>query len=95
MQPSQVPTHKAKIAFMLALLTGRALTWSTAVWQNRLTSHSTLQTFITDLRATFYHSSRERSSSLLRIRQGSRSVAGYTIDFRALAAWSGWNDAAL
>lgn len=36
LQPSQFPMEWAKIAYMISLLTGRALEWATAVWQNRL-----------------------------------------------------------
>lgn len=77
---------------MIALITGRALAWATASWQNRLTSHSTLQDFISELRATFEHSSGVGSSSLLRLCQGTRTEVDYTIDFPTLAAVSGWND---
>lgn len=38
---------------------------------------------------------RDASNRLTNIRQGSRSVADYAIEFRTLAAESGWNDPAL
>lgn len=45
----------------------------------------------------FDHSvqTREAASQLLTLKQGSRSVADYSIEFRVLAAGSGWNNSAL
>lgn len=93
MQPSQFPTERAKVAYMISLLTGRALEWATAVWQNLLAAHTTAHEFIQALKATFHHPHLTSGvvSPLLRIRQGGRSVADYTIEFRTLAASSGWN----
>ncbi|KAK3521274.1 hypothetical protein QTP70_002920 [Hemibagrus guttatus] len=95
--PQKFPTERFKIAYMIALLTGKALAWATAIWQHRLSDHPTVDTFITALRSTFDHSSKERglTSSLLRMHQGIHSVAAYTIDFRTVAATSGWNEQAL
>lgn len=96
MQPSQFPTEMDKITFLIALLTGRALAWATTTCQHKLNSYSLLQSFLAVFRDTFDHSSKEeRSSSLLRIRQGSRSEANYASGFRTQAAASGWNDVAL
>ncbi|KAK0131553.1 Retrotransposon-like protein 1 [Merluccius polli] len=38
---------------------------------------------------------REASQRLLQLRQGSRSVASFAVEFRTLAAESGWNEEAL
>ena len=38
---------------------------------------------------------REASQRLLRLRQGSRSVASFAVEFRTLTAESGWNEEAL
>ncbi|KAF7640739.1 hypothetical protein LDENG_00018860, partial [Lucifuga dentata] len=38
---------------------------------------------------------KDAAKRLLSLRQGSRSVAEYSIDFRVLAAESGWNEEAL
>ncbi|KAK3517551.1 hypothetical protein QTP70_012622 [Hemibagrus guttatus] len=53
--------------------------------------------FLSPSDRAFDHPSRERclTSSLLQMRQGIRSMAAYTIDFRTVAASSGWNEQAL
>ena len=49
------------------------------------------------MRSVFDHPVRgkEASHSLLQLRQGSRSVASFAVEFRTLAAESGWNEEAL
>lgn len=53
--------------------------------------------FEDDFKRVFDHSvqPQEAPSQLLSLKQGSRSVADYSIEFRVLAAGSGWNDSAL
>ena len=51
-----------------------------------------------EMRKVFHHPVRgkEASQRLLQLRQGSRSVAGsLAVEFRTLAAESGWNEEAL
>lgn len=49
------------------------------------------------MRKVFDHPVRDKDAAkhLLPLRQGSRSVAEFTIEFRTFAAESGWNDEAL
>ena len=53
--------------------------------------------FIKEMRRVFDHPVRgkEASQRLLHLRQGSRSVASFAVEFRTLAAESGWNKEAL
>ena len=96
-QPSRFPSERAKVAYIISLLSGRALAWATPVWENRTDVCASSEQFIAALRRTFHHpvSGGEASSRLLRIRQGRRPLADYSIEFRTLAAESGWNSEAL
>uniref|UniRef100_A0A674PMU1 Gypsy retrotransposon integrase-like protein 1 n=1 Tax=Takifugu rubripes TaxID=31033 RepID=A0A674PMU1_TAKRU len=97
LQPLTYPSDRAKIAFMVNLLSGRAAQWATAVLENQTPASSSFPFFTAELRRVFDHpiQSSEASSQILSLRQGPSSVADYSIRFRILAARSGWNDAAL
>ncbi|KAG7503598.1 hypothetical protein JOB18_041686 [Solea senegalensis] len=70
---------------------GRAAAWATAEWDcNSPACHSSDRS-ITALQRVFDHT----TPALESMRQNQDSVADYAINFRAAAAESGWNDAAL
>ncbi|KAI4900898.1 hypothetical protein NFI96_007223 [Prochilodus magdalenae] len=96
-QPSRFPTERAKVAYIISLLTGRALSWATPVWEKQPTVCATSRAFMAALRSVFDHPvcGGEIGSRFFRIRQGRRSVADYAIEFRTLAAESNWNSASL
>lgn len=82
---------------MISLLTGRALSWATAQWEAESPDCARADTFSASLLRVFNHpvSGREASRRLNSLKQGSRSVSEFSIEFRTLAAESKWNDEAL
>lgn len=97
LQPSSFPSDRSKIAYIITLLSGRALSWATAVWEARSPFCSSYASFVEEFRRVFNHplQGREASKELLSIKQGNRSVAEYAIQFRTIAATSGWDKEAL
>ncbi|KAI2650240.1 Transposon Tf2-6 polyprotein [Labeo rohita] len=97
LQPSCFPTESSKVAYVVTLLTGKALDWATALWdqQSPLTENS--EAFISEMKRVFYHpaSRGDANYHLLRLSQGTRSVSEFAIEFRTLATEAGWNSQAL
>lgn len=93
LQPATFPTDRARIAYVITLLTGRAREWGTAVWDTQAPFCSTYKEFCEEMRRVFDRSQhgREAARELLRVRQGGRSVSDYAIQFRTLAATTDWN----
>lgn len=96
-KPITYSQDHSKIAFIMGLLQGKALDWATAMWQSNSDIHNDYKKFVQELKKVFDHpvQGKEASKRLLTIRQGSRSVAEYSVEFRTLAAEAGWDDAAL
>lgn len=96
-QPLTYSTDKAKVAFIMSLLSGKASAWAVALVNSRSPVCNTLDTFANEMRRVFDHplQSKEASSRLLSLRQGNSSVSSYSIDFRILAAETGWDERAL
>ncbi len=53
MQPHQFPTERAKISFILSLLTGRALQWAKSLWKQNGPVTQPLNAFTTHFREVF------------------------------------------
>lgn len=83
LQPSSFPSDRAKIAYVITILSGKALSFSFC---------SSFSAFEEEFKRVFDHpiSGWEASKRLLSIRQGHRSAAEYAIHFRTIAAGSGW-----
>ena len=81
----------------MSLLVDDALRWAIAAVENTPVFATDYSQFKSEFRAVFDHPAdgHDASSRLLAIRQGPRSVAQYTLQFRILAAESRWNDHAL
>lgn len=82
---------------MVSLLSGPARQWGTVEWSRKSPVCSSYKHFAKDLLLTF-DPARPKKESALRlaeVKQGSRSVSQYSIEFRTLAADSDWNDSAL
>uniref|UniRef100_A0A672H822 CCHC-type domain-containing protein n=1 Tax=Salarias fasciatus TaxID=181472 RepID=A0A672H822_SALFA len=97
LQPLSYPTDRARICYLIGLLKGSARAWGTTVWENQSPVCQTYQAFTLEMKKIFDHPvrGREAGDRLTIIRQGSRSVAEFAIEFRILAAECGWNDQAL
>lgn len=96
LQLSSFPTEESKIAFIITLLTGRAASWGTTVWEQRLPCCASFQAFSQELKKVFDRAAygREAARLLAELRQGDRTVADYSIAFRTLSAECGWNSEA-
>ncbi|KAL0188522.1 hypothetical protein M9458_015621 [Cirrhinus mrigala] len=96
-QPHLYPTDEGKIAFVCSLLTGRALDWATAVWDLGRPTFPSFATFLQSFKEAFQPSpeSSEAGEQIMALKQGRRTAADYALDFRTLAAQSGWNDGPL
>ncbi len=99
LQPSKFTTARSKVAYVITLLSGKALAWATALWEQspQPAICSDYSCFIEEMRRVFDHpvSGREAASRLLQLTQASPSVAELAVDFRTLAMESGWNQEAL
>lgn len=97
LQPSSYTSDKSRIAFVLSLLTGKASQWATACWESKSEIFQSFVAFTEEMRRVFDHplKGKEAAKRLLMLTQGSSAVAQYAVDFRILAAESGWDDTAL
>lgn len=97
LQPHTFSSEVAKVAYVINHLAGRARLWGTAEWEGKTAACSSFQAFSTELMKVFDLESGEAEAArlLFQLRQGSRSVADYSIDFRTLASRSGFNAPAL
>ncbi|KAK3569918.1 hypothetical protein QTP86_007352 [Hemibagrus guttatus] len=96
-QPILYVADITRCAFMLSLLTGRALDWASAIWDSDPQIQSSLSYFMELLCDVFEYPTGGKGTSvqLLELWQGVDIVADYVIKFHTLAAQSGWNDTAL
>ncbi|KAL0152325.1 hypothetical protein M9458_052048, partial [Cirrhinus mrigala] len=96
-QPHLYPTDECKISFVCSLLSGRALDWATAVWRLDRPAFPSFAAFLQRFKEVFQPSSKsgEAGEQIMKLRQGRRTAADYALDFRTLAAQSGWNDGPL
>ncbi|KAK3509259.1 hypothetical protein QTP70_027039 [Hemibagrus guttatus] len=96
-QPGMYRQEETQCAFVLSLLTSRALEWASAVWDADPQVRSSFSYFAELIREVFEYPAggKDISTQLMELRQGSDTAADYAIKFRTLAAQSGWNDASL
>lgn len=97
LQSLAFPTERSRVAYLITLLTGRARDWGTAVWDANAACCSTYTAFTEEMRKVFDRSfsGREAAREIMALRQGTRSVYDYAIEFRTLSASCNWNDDAL
>ncbi|XP_063043653.1 uncharacterized protein LOC134437997 [Engraulis encrasicolus] len=97
LQSLAFPTERSRVAYLITLLTGRAREWGTAVWDANATCCSSYKTFTDEMKKVFdrSHAGREAAREIMALRQGTRSVFDYAIEFRTLSASCKWNDDAL
>ncbi|KAL0167476.1 hypothetical protein M9458_035698, partial [Cirrhinus mrigala] len=97
MQPQQFTSENAKVAFLISLLTGKALQWAKAIWNSDNPIIHSYEQFTSHFSAVFSTTTDRLSTSdqLFRLQQGNSTIHQYTLHFRTLAAASGWNETAL
>ncbi|KAK3531883.1 hypothetical protein QTP70_034386 [Hemibagrus guttatus] len=96
-QPGVYSKEETRCAFIMSLLTDRALEWASAVWDADPQIRSSFSHFTGLIREVFEYPAggKDVSVQLMELRQGTDTAADYAIMFRTLAARSGWNDASL
>ncbi len=96
-QEEQFYSDEKKCAFLMSLLSGKAIDWATAVWETERLFRTSYKYFVQQLRDVFEYPTggKDISTQLLHMSQGNRTAADYAIEFRTLAAQSGWNDISL
>lgn len=70
---------------MLTILTGKALTWASAIWDR----------FLSMLKRVFDYAQEGTYDRLMSLSQGRQRVVEFALEFRTLAAKSRWNEPAL
>ncbi|KAK3538314.1 hypothetical protein QTP70_035244, partial [Hemibagrus guttatus] len=96
-QPGMYSNEETQCAFVMSLLTNRALEWASVVWDADPQIRSSFSHFAGLIREVFEYPAggKDISVQLMELRQGTDTAADYAIMFRTLAAQSGWNDASL
>ncbi|KAK3529972.1 hypothetical protein QTP86_009360 [Hemibagrus guttatus] len=97
MQPHSYPDDRAKVAFIVSHLGGKALRWAEPLRTQNNPIMSSLPRFTEHFKEVFGQPERDSSlgERLCQLKQGSMSVSDYALQFRTLAAASGWNEQAL
>ncbi|KAI2647139.1 Transposon Tf2-6 polyprotein [Labeo rohita] len=96
-QGDKFESEEKRCAFLMTLLTGRALDWASAVWDTDPQFKRSVDHFLQQVHEVFEYPAggRDISTQLMNATQGNRTAAEYAIEVRTLAAQSGWNDVAL
>lgn len=81
----------------MGLLQEKALACTSAVREGQSAIRQSYKIFVGKLWKVFYHpvQGKEAAKRLMALRQGSHSVAEYSVDFKTLAAEAGWDESAL
>uniref|UniRef100_A0A8C5WLK6 Retrotransposon gag domain-containing protein n=1 Tax=Leptobrachium leishanense TaxID=445787 RepID=A0A8C5WLK6_9ANUR len=95
--PWSYPTDRAKVAFVINHLTDKALCWANPLWETDKPIVYNYREFITAFRRAFDPPGRKTNAakSLLRLRQGTKSLGDYALEFRSLASELNWNNETL
>lgn len=96
-QPEAFVRDTTKCSFVMSLFTGKALEWASAVWDQDEMLRTSFAYFCKQIREVFEYPAggRDVSMQLVELCQNNRTVAEYAVDFRTIAAQSGWNETAL
>ncbi|KAK3508195.1 hypothetical protein QTP70_017106, partial [Hemibagrus guttatus] len=97
MQPHLYPDDRAKVAFIISRLDGKALRWAKPLWTQNHPAMISLSSFLEHFREVLGTPAGDSSigERLCRLKQGAMTVTDYALQFRTLAAASGWNEQAL
>lgn len=95
--PQAFSNDAVKISHVIGALRDRALDWAESYLALHPVETVTYEQFVQDFKAVFHHPLRsdEAARQLHGLRQGGRSVAEFSIDFRVKAAETGWGEDAL
>ncbi|KAK3522268.1 hypothetical protein QTP86_000392 [Hemibagrus guttatus] len=96
MQPHMFPTERSKVAFLITQLSSKALLWADSIWSQNHPVIQSYSSFVNHFKEVFGKPSWDSSISeeLYNLKQGKMSVNEYALQFRTLAAKSGWNEQA-
>ncbi|KAK3546861.1 hypothetical protein QTP86_003751 [Hemibagrus guttatus] len=96
MQPHLYPTEGSKVAF-ISQLRGQALLWAESLWSQNSPVTQSYAGFVDHFKEVFGKPSWDSlvGEELCRLQQGKLTVPEYALQFRTLAAKSGWNEQAL
>lgn len=97
MQSTTYARDRSRIAFVISLLSGRAREWGTAVWSAGSECLNSYDYFKEEMLRVFDRAvhGAEASRLLSSLRQGKRSVADFSVEFRTLSTSCEWNEPAL
>ncbi|KAL0162264.1 hypothetical protein M9458_041660 [Cirrhinus mrigala] len=97
MQSQQFLSENAKVAFLISLLTGKALQWAKAIRNSDNPNINSYEQFTSHFSEFFSTATGTLTTSdqLFRLQEGTSSVNEYTLHFRTLAPASSWNEGAL
>ncbi|TKS65685.1 Retrovirus-related Pol polyprotein [Collichthys lucidus] len=97
LQPRTFASEASKVGYVITHLTGRARLWGAAEFDRQTPACASFDAFAKEMEKVFDGGSpsAEASRDLMRVRQGNRTVADFSIDFRTLAGRSLWNMPAL
>lgn len=97
LQPTTYSRERARVAYVISLLTGRAREWGTAAWEAGVDFTTRFDSFKEEMIRVFDRSAHgeEASRVLSSLRQGRGTVVDYSIEFRTLSTTCGWNEPAL
>ena len=97
LQPSMFSSDAARVAYITTHTTGEALQWIQSYLSSNPAMRNNYATFEQEFKRVFDHpvAGQDAGSRLLSIRQGTRNVSAYAVEFRTLAASTGWEDSVL
>ncbi len=82
-QGDKFESEEKKCAFLLTLLTDRAIDWAAAVWDSDSRLRYSVNHFIQQIREVFEYPAggKDVSTQIMNITQGNRTAAEYAIEF--------------
>ncbi|KAK3535066.1 hypothetical protein QTP70_003030 [Hemibagrus guttatus] len=97
MQPHLYANDRAKVAFIISHLDGKALRWAEPIWTQNNPIVTSLPNFVEHFKEVFGKPAWDSliGERLCRLKQGVMSISDYALQFRTLAAASGWKEQAL
>lgn len=96
-QPSRFQSEDSRVALILSLLEGPALDWAVPLIRAQAPVLNDSQSLMNEMEMVFDHElyDKEVAMKLTRMRQGTSSVAEFSITFRTLAGATGWPEGPL